>query len=190
MNDTKNLILAFREALHSKDFDYLSRHREITEDILNDLFKKNEGNEVWMHFRNELIEIIDATNQINGFNSRVKDTATDKRVTVYMFPPLSGKIIQQVFSVIDASDVDKSWQLSKGQDFIIDGNRKRISEKGRMKFEHHNQCVRITTTIEIDPTMLKNIRRAASRASSSRLRVSQDNYLIPSQKMKKICKCK
>jgi hypothetical protein len=43
--DMKTIILGLRMALHLKDFDYLRKHSGISEDMLINLVKCNEGNE-------------------------------------------------------------------------------------------------------------------------------------------------
>jgi hypothetical protein len=54
-NDMKTVIIGMRLALHSRDFDDLRKNGGIAEDILINIVKRNEGNELFFHFRKEFI---------------------------------------------------------------------------------------------------------------------------------------
>jgi hypothetical protein len=64
-----------RSALQSKDFEYLRRQGGVTENVLINIVKRNEGNELSLHYRKELIEIINIINQINGGEIIIEEDA-------------------------------------------------------------------------------------------------------------------
>jgi hypothetical protein len=46
-NDMKTIILGMRMALHSKDFNNLRKNGGVAEDVLINIIKRNEGNQLF-----------------------------------------------------------------------------------------------------------------------------------------------
>jgi hypothetical protein len=59
--ELKTLIFVFREALHHRNIDWVKPHGGHTKDILLNIINRNEGNDIWMNYRRELIEISNLT---------------------------------------------------------------------------------------------------------------------------------
>jgi hypothetical protein len=115
----KTLILAMRLALNSNDFEYLRRHGGVAEDVLITIVKRNEGNELFLHYRKELIEIINITNQMNRRDIVINEDA--ERIAQFLLPPLPHEVKVQNFEVKDVPNVDKSFQRPIDQSFTTDG---------------------------------------------------------------------
>jgi hypothetical protein len=55
-----------RNALHLSNFKDMRTYGNQAEDILNNTIKKEEGNFVWLHFRMEIIDMINKTNELKN----------------------------------------------------------------------------------------------------------------------------
>jgi hypothetical protein len=128
-NDMKTLILAMRLALRSKDFDYLRRHGGVAEDVLINIVKRNEGNELFLHYRKELIEIINITNQMNGCDIIINED--EERIAKFLLPPLPHgvkvqnsklKMLQMKTNPFKGQSIKHSQQMEKLQE-AVKGNQ-------------------------------------------------------------------
>jgi hypothetical protein len=59
----KTIILGIQMGLHSTDFNNLRKNGGVAEDELINIIKRHEGNELFLYFRKEFIEIINLANQ-------------------------------------------------------------------------------------------------------------------------------
>jgi hypothetical protein len=57
------------------------------EDVLNDTVKREEGNFVWLHFRMEIIDMINATNNLKNVGPQLEYTVEDETIMQYFLPP-------------------------------------------------------------------------------------------------------
>jgi hypothetical protein len=57
-NDIRTIILMMRNAFHLSNFKDMRRLGNQAEDILNNIILKEDGNFVWLHFRMEIIDMI------------------------------------------------------------------------------------------------------------------------------------
>jgi hypothetical protein len=126
-NDIKTIIIAVRIALYSKDFNYLRKHGGMAEDVLINIVKRKEDNELFLYFRREYIDIINLANQMNGLEIILEESA--ERIAQFLLPPLPHEVKVQSDGVKDVPDVDKSFQRSIDKSFITDGKVPRSSKR-------------------------------------------------------------
>jgi hypothetical protein len=161
---------------------WIRHHGGVAEDILINIIERNEGNDLYLHYRRELVEIINLTNHMNNCNIQVDESA--ERVATFLLPPRPDQIIVPDFSVKDAPDIDKSMQLSKDQDFTLDGTKKRMKERTSMTIDYHIRCMELSQRLEGDPKMLHDITDSYLRVSkgTNRRRPRKNIYSQPENK--------
>jgi hypothetical protein len=69
----KTIILALLDALHGRKIKNIRHHCATAEETLNKHVRKNEEDEVYKHYRKEMIEIINLTNRIKGCLMQIDD---------------------------------------------------------------------------------------------------------------------
>jgi hypothetical protein len=182
MNDMRTLILALRDALHCKNFSYIRTHGPIAEDVLNNIVKKLDGNEVWNYYRRELIEIINLTNSMNNVNIQIDLDTEAERLTTLLLPPKPEEIIIPDYSVKDADDIDKTLQLSKDQDFTVNGTGKKLKQAKEENINEYKEALNIANLLKNDPKHIDEIEDAIRRAREFVGRGKNLNSHTPSKK--------
>jgi hypothetical protein len=87
------------------------------EDILNNTIRKEDGNFVWLHFRMEIIDMINKTNEFKNTGIQIDYNTKDECIMQHFLPPQPHEILIPDFSVKPADDVDLSLQISSEQSF-------------------------------------------------------------------------
>jgi hypothetical protein len=87
------------------------------EDILNNTIRKEDGNFVWMHFRMEIIDMTNKTNELKNTGIQIDYNTKDISIMQHFLPPQPHEILIPDFSVKPADDVDLNLQISSEQSF-------------------------------------------------------------------------
>jgi isopenicillin N synthase-like dioxygenase len=111
-NDMKTLILALRDAIHGRRFEEIRDKVTTAEQVLNNIVLKEEGNEVYLHYRKELLEMIYLTNHMKGCPKQIDEDTADKWFSPYLLPPRPDQSVQPDFSVKPSEDVEMELQKS------------------------------------------------------------------------------
>jgi hypothetical protein len=77
-NDIRTIILMMRNALHVSNFTDMRTYGNHVEDIVNNIIRKDAGNFVWSHFRMEIIDMINKTNELKNINQQIDYNIEDE----------------------------------------------------------------------------------------------------------------
>jgi hypothetical protein len=109
-NGIRTIILMMRNALHLSNFKDMRRLGNQAEDILNNIFLKEDGNFVWLHFRMEIIDMINKTNELKNTGIQIDYNIKDECIMQHFLPPQLHEILIPDFSVKPADDVDLTYK--------------------------------------------------------------------------------